>query len=47
VRPKDVLTEDVTFADVHSAYREFDRREPGWIKVALNVTAQQMKRMAA
>ncbi len=38
-----VLTEETTFGDVIDAYKRFDRREPGWIKVALNPTGRQRR----
>jgi threonine dehydrogenase-like Zn-dependent dehydrogenase len=36
VDPALLLTGHEPMTDVLAAYREFDRREPGWIKVALN-----------
>ncbi|WP_324291216.1 alcohol dehydrogenase catalytic domain-containing protein [Paractinoplanes pyxinae] len=39
VDPALLLTEHEPMTDVMAAYREFDRREPGWIKVALNPAA--------
>jgi threonine dehydrogenase-like Zn-dependent dehydrogenase len=36
VDPAPLLTGHEPMTDVLAAYREFDRREPGWIKVALN-----------
>jgi threonine dehydrogenase-like Zn-dependent dehydrogenase len=36
VDPAQLLTGHEPMTDVLAAYREFDRREPGWIKVALN-----------
>jgi threonine dehydrogenase-like Zn-dependent dehydrogenase len=39
VDPALLLTETEPMTDVMAAYREFDRREPGWIKVALNPAA--------
>jgi threonine dehydrogenase-like Zn-dependent dehydrogenase len=38
VDPALLLTGHEPMTDVLAAYREFDRREPGWIKVALNPT---------
>jgi threonine dehydrogenase-like Zn-dependent dehydrogenase len=38
VDPALLLTGNEPMTDVLAAYREFDRREPGWIKVALNPT---------
>jgi threonine dehydrogenase-like Zn-dependent dehydrogenase len=35
VDPAALLTEQMPMADVITAYREFDRREPGWLKVSL------------
>jgi hypothetical protein len=35
VDPALLLTEQEPMTDVMDAYREFDRREPGWLKVAL------------
>jgi threonine dehydrogenase-like Zn-dependent dehydrogenase len=39
VDPALLLTETEPMTDVMAAYREFDRREPGWLKVALNPAA--------
>jgi threonine dehydrogenase-like Zn-dependent dehydrogenase len=39
VDPALLLTEQEPMSDVMAAYREFDRREPGWLKVALNPAA--------
>ena len=39
VDPALLLTGHEPMTDVLAAYREFDRREPGWIKVALNPDA--------
>ncbi len=36
VDPSRVLTEHEPLTDAIAAYREFDKRKPGWIKVALN-----------
>ncbi|HWG98933.1 MAG TPA: hypothetical protein VNV66_06330 [Pilimelia sp.] len=36
VDPALLLTAHEPMSDVLEAYREFDRREPGWIRVALN-----------
>ncbi len=36
IRPETILTKTEPIADVIEAYRAFDRREPGWIKVALD-----------
>jgi threonine dehydrogenase-like Zn-dependent dehydrogenase len=47
VKPQDILTEDVPFSDVLTAYQEFDRREPGWVKVGLKVGAAGLKRRVA
>lgn len=33
--PAQVLTQTKPVDDVLAAYRTFDRREPGWVKVAL------------
>lgn len=38
VDPALLLTEDQPMTDVMAAYHEFDQRQPGWIKVALNAT---------
>jgi threonine dehydrogenase-like Zn-dependent dehydrogenase len=35
VDPSRLLSRDEPMGDVLAAYAEFDRREPGWIKVAL------------
>ena len=35
VRPEDVVTEHEPLTDAVAAYREFDLRSPGWLKVAL------------
>jgi threonine dehydrogenase-like Zn-dependent dehydrogenase len=39
VDPALLLTETEPMTDVMAAYREFDLREPGWVKVALNPAA--------
>jgi threonine dehydrogenase-like Zn-dependent dehydrogenase len=39
VDPALLLTETEPMTDVMAAYREFDRREPGWVKVALDPAA--------
>jgi threonine dehydrogenase-like Zn-dependent dehydrogenase len=39
VDPALLLTEQEPMTDVMAAYREFDRREPGWLKVALDPAA--------
>jgi threonine dehydrogenase-like Zn-dependent dehydrogenase len=39
VDPALLLTEEEPMTDVMAAYREFDQRRPGWIKVALNPAA--------
>ena len=36
VDPTRLLTEQEPMTDVLDAYREFDRREPGWLKVAVH-----------
>jgi len=41
------LTEERPFGDVIEAYKHFDRREPGWLKVALAVQAAQPQLAAA
>ncbi|MEU7925455.1 alcohol dehydrogenase catalytic domain-containing protein [Micromonospora sp. NPDC049801] len=38
VRPEDVVTEHEPLTDAVGAYREFDLRSPGWLKVALGTT---------
>jgi threonine dehydrogenase-like Zn-dependent dehydrogenase len=38
VDPSILLTEDEPMTDMLDAYHEFDRREPGWLKVALQPT---------
>jgi len=35
VRPTAILTQDEPLSDVIGAYEQFDKRQPGWIKVAL------------
>lgn len=37
--PRDVLTRQQPFTSVLDAYRNFDRREPGWVKVELRLAA--------
>lgn len=39
VDPSVLLTGEQPISDVIDAYREFDRREPGWVKVALDPAA--------
>jgi threonine dehydrogenase-like Zn-dependent dehydrogenase len=39
VDPALLLTETEPMTDVMAAYREFDQRQPGWLKVALNPAA--------
>ncbi len=36
IKPETILTKTEPMADVIEAYKAFDRREPGWIKVALD-----------
>ncbi|WP_327035106.1 alcohol dehydrogenase catalytic domain-containing protein [Micromonospora ureilytica] len=38
VHPEDVVTEHEPLTDAIGAYREFDMRNPGWLKVALQTT---------
>ena len=38
-RPAEVLTEIEPMTDVISAYKAFDKRQPGWIKVELKPVA--------
>jgi threonine dehydrogenase-like Zn-dependent dehydrogenase len=38
VDPEQVVTQHEPLRDVLAAYREFDRRSPGWLKVALDPT---------
>jgi threonine dehydrogenase-like Zn-dependent dehydrogenase len=38
VDPEKVITQHEPLQDVMAAYREFDRRSPGWLKVALHPT---------
>jgi threonine dehydrogenase-like Zn-dependent dehydrogenase len=42
VNPEEVLTQQEPLDDALAAYREFDLRSPGWLKVALEpaTTAQ-------
>ena len=35
IRPSEILTKREPLTDVLSAYRAFDERQPGWIKVEL------------
>jgi threonine dehydrogenase-like Zn-dependent dehydrogenase len=35
IDPSQLLTQTEPMTDVVEAYRELDRREPGWLKVAL------------
>ncbi|MDA8219256.1 MAG: glutathione-dependent formaldehyde dehydrogenase [Dehalococcoidales bacterium] len=35
IDPTMILTEELAFDDVIEAYKRFDRREPGWVKVAV------------
>jgi threonine dehydrogenase-like Zn-dependent dehydrogenase len=35
IRPTEILTKREPLTDVIEAYKAFDRRQPGWIKVAL------------
>ncbi len=37
LRPRDILTQTEPMMDVLDAYEAFDRRDAGWIKVALNL----------
>lgn len=39
IDPRDVLTQRESFASVIEAYKSFDRREPGWVKVELLLAA--------
>jgi threonine dehydrogenase-like Zn-dependent dehydrogenase len=39
IDPALLLTEHEPMTDVMAAYREFDQRRPGWVKVALNPAA--------
>jgi threonine dehydrogenase-like Zn-dependent dehydrogenase len=39
LRPERVLTQREPMRDAIAAYRAFDRREPGWIKVELTPAA--------
>ena len=36
VDPSQLVTEEEPMSDIIDAYREFDRREPGWLKVAVH-----------
>jgi threonine dehydrogenase-like Zn-dependent dehydrogenase len=42
VDPAEVLTQVEPMADVLEAYRQFDRRTPGWIKVMLEPEAERV-----
>ena len=35
VNPTDILTQKEPITNIIEAYKQFDIREPGWIKVAL------------
>jgi threonine dehydrogenase-like Zn-dependent dehydrogenase len=37
--PTEILTQTEPITDAIEAYKAFDRREPGWIKVELNPVA--------
>ena len=37
--PTEILAQTEPITDAIGAYKTFDRREPGWIKVELNPTA--------
>jgi threonine dehydrogenase-like Zn-dependent dehydrogenase len=39
IDPTEVLTQDEPFESAIDAYRNFDLRQSGWAKVALNVAA--------
>ncbi|WP_121162618.1 zinc-dependent alcohol dehydrogenase [Micromonospora pisi] len=39
VDPSGLVTEEEPIGDIVGAYREFDRREPGWLKVAIDPTS--------
>jgi threonine dehydrogenase-like Zn-dependent dehydrogenase len=41
IDPAEILTQQqplISAVDAYDAYKEFDRREPGWIKVGLMPT---------
>jgi len=38
VDPEQIVTQHEPLLEVMEAYREFDRRSPGWLKVALHPT---------
>jgi threonine dehydrogenase-like Zn-dependent dehydrogenase len=40
VHPESVVTQREPLRDVIEAYREFDQRRPGWLKVAVDPTAR-------
>ena len=44
--PVRVLTEELAFADVIDAYKRFDTRQPGWVKVALEPDRARARRAA-
>ena len=46
VTPAQVLTQERPFTDAIEAYRHFDRREPGWLKVSLQPAYAQMRKAA-
>ncbi|MGQ9677381.1 MAG: zinc-dependent alcohol dehydrogenase [Chloroflexota bacterium] len=46
VNPELVMTEERPLTDAIEAYKSFDRREPGWVKVVLRPAAQQLRRAA-
>ncbi|MDR3566725.1 MAG: hypothetical protein P4L43_01720 [Syntrophobacteraceae bacterium] len=47
VDPSKILTNREPFESVIDAYKSFDKREPGWIKVQLTELAQGQKELAA
>jgi threonine dehydrogenase-like Zn-dependent dehydrogenase len=46
INPAMILTESQPFNDILEAYKHFDKREPGWVKVDLNLARGQRRRAA-
>ena len=46
IDPTQILTEELAFGDVIDAYKHFDTRQPGWVKVALEPDRKQIRRAA-
>lgn len=43
IDPADVLTQTEPLTDAIEAYKAFDLRQPGWVKVELKPTAKERK----